>query len=374
MPQGIGFLRHFVLSVIDLHARIVTCIFYLCCMELKNDLLLRAIRGEKVERTPVWLMRQAGRILPEYRAVRNSVSGFIELAKNPDLAAEVTIQPVDILGVDAAIIFSDILVVPEAMGLPYEMVEKRGPWFPNTITNLTDLKQIRVPDPHDELHYVLEAIRVTKKALNGRVPLIGFAGAPWTIFAYMVEGSGSKTFSKARAMLYTEPEFSHKLLEMITSTTIRYLKAQAEAGANLVQLFDSWAGILPPNQYREFSLPYMDKICNAITEVPVTVFAKGAFFAREEMGQLSCDTIGLDWNMGISESRKLIGGGKALQGNLDPAALYGSEKGILEATRIMMKEFEGSKHVANLGHGVYPDIDPFKVKLFVEAVKEYKIK
>jgi uroporphyrinogen decarboxylase len=341
-------------------------------MELKNDLLLRAIKGEKVERTPVWLMRQAGRILPEYRAVRNSVSGFIELAKTPDLAAEVTIQPVDILGVDAAIIFSDILVVPEAMGLPYEMVEKRGPWFPKTIQSEADLKQIRISDPHDELHYVLEAIRVTKKALNGRVPLIGFAGAPWTIFAYMVEGSGSKTFSKARAMLYTQPELSHKLLEMITSSTIRYLKAQAESGVNVVQLFDSWAGILPPSHYEVFSLPYIEKICNAITEVPVTVFAKGAFFAREAMGRLNCDTIGLDWNMGVGESKLLIGHGKALQGNLDPAALYGSEKAILSSTRKMMQEFEGTKHVANLGHGVYPDIDPGKVKLFVEAVKEYK--
>ena len=341
-------------------------------MELKNDLLLRAIRGEKVERTPVWLMRQAGRILPEYRAVRNSVSGFIELAKSPDLAAEVTIQPVDILGVDAAIIFSDILVVPEAMGLPYEMVEKRGPWFPKTVAHSSDLKQLRIPDPHDELHYVLEAIRVTKKALNGRVPLIGFAGAPWTIFAYMVEGSGSKTFSKARAMLYMEPDLSHKLLDMITSSTIRYLKAQAEAGANLVQLFDSWAGILPPSHYKAFSLPYIEKICNAITEVPVTVFAKGAFFAREDLGLLNCDTIGLDWNMGIAESRRLIDNDKALQGNLDPAALYGSETDILAAVQLMMREFEGTKHVANLGHGVYPDIDPGKVRLFVEAVKEYK--
>lgn len=341
-------------------------------MELKNDLLLRAIRGEKVERTPVWLMRQAGRILPEYRAVRNSVSGFIELAKTPDLAAEVTIQPVDILGVDAAIIFSDILVVPEAMGLPYEMVEKRGPWFPKTIENISDLKKLRIPNPHDELHYVLQAIRVTKKSLNGRVPLIGFAGAPWTIFAYMVEGSGSKTFSKARAMLYTEPDFSHKLLDMITSSTIRYLKAQAEAGVNLVQIFDSWAGILPPSHYREFSLPYIEKICNAITEVPVTVFAKGAFFAREAMGHLNCDTIGLDWNMGITESIKLINNDKALQGNLDPAALYGNEKDILAAVQLMMREFEGTKHVANLGHGVYPDTDPGKVKLFVEAVKAYK--
>ncbi len=341
-------------------------------MQIKNDLILRAIRGEKVERTPVWLMRQAGRILPEYRAVRNSVSGFIELAKTPELAAEVTIQPVDLLGVDAAIIFSDILVIPEAMGLPYEMVEKKGPWFPTTLKGPSDLKRIRIPDPNEELNYVLEAIRITKKALNGRVPIIGFAGAPWTIFAYMVEGSGSKTFSKSRAALYLDPDFSHKLLEMITNSTIKYLKAQITAGANLVQLFDSWAGILPPSQYVEFSLKYIEKICNAITEVPVTVFAKGAYFAREALGKINCDTIGLDWNMDISESQKLIGPEKALQGNLDPAALYGTEKSIVSNTHKMLDEFKGSKHIANLGHGVYPDIDPEKVKLFIETVKSIK--
>lgn len=337
-------------------------------MQIKNDLLLRVIKGEKVERTPVWLMRQAGRILPEYRAVRNSVSGFIELAKTPELAAEVTIQPVDILGVDAAIIFSDILVIPEAMGLPYEMVEKRGPWFPQTVKGVADLKKIRIADPED-LAYVLDAIRITKKALNGRVPLIGFAGAPWTIFAYMVEGAGSKTFSKARAMLYRNPELSHKLLEMITSSTIRYLKAQVEAGANLVQIFDSWAGILPPYHYREFSLKYIDKICNALTEAPVTVFAKGAFFALEDIGQLNCDTVGLDWNMDIQSSRRVIGDKKVLQGNLDPAVLYASEKEIVHYTKEMLEQFKGSRHIANLGHGVYPDIDPGKVKLFVETVK-----
>lgn len=341
-------------------------------MQLKNDLLLRVIRGEKVERTPVWLMRQAGRILPEYRAVRNSVSGFIELAKTPELAAEVTIQPVDILGVDAAIIFSDILVVPEAMGLPYEMVEKRGPWFPKTIGSESDLKHVRIADPKNDLSYVLEAIKITKKGLNGRVPLIGFAGAPWTIFAYMVEGSGSKTFSKARAMLYTEPKLSHKLLDLITSSTIKYLKAQIEAGVNLVQLFDSWAGILSPEHYREFSLRYIETICNSITEVPVTLFAKGAFFAREEMGKLNCDTIGLDWNMGIEESKKLIGPSKALQGNLDPAALYGSEEEIRKATNQMLGEFRGSRHIANLGHGVYPDIDPGKARFFIDVVKEFE--
>ena len=219
-------------------------------MQLQNDLLLRAAIGEKTERTPVWLMRQAGRILPEYRKVRESVSGFIELAQTPELAAEVTIQPVDILGVDAAIIFSDILVIPEAMGLPYEMVEKRGPWFPNTVRTESELKKLRIADGENDLRYVIDAIKMAKKELNGRVPLIGFAGAPWTIFAYMVEGSGSKTFSKAREMLYREPVFSHTLMQMITESTINYLKAQIRAGADLVQIFDSWAGILGPKQYQ----------------------------------------------------------------------------------------------------------------------------
>jgi uroporphyrinogen decarboxylase len=338
---------------------------------LKNDLLLRTARGEKTERTPVWLMRQAGRILPEYRAVRESLNGFIDLVKNPDRAAEVTIQPVDILGVDAAIIFSDILVIPEAMGLPYEMVEKRGPYFPNTVNTFDDLKKLHISDPETDLGYVLDAIRVTKRELGGRVPLIGFAGAPWTIFAYMVEGSGSKTFSKPRQMLYTEKEFSHKFLDMITDSTIAYLKAQIKAGADIVQIFDSWAGILGPAQYNEFSLKYISKICDAITEVPVTVFAKGAFFSREEMGRLNCETIGLDWNMGIRESRRLIGDDKVLQGNLDPAALYGTYEEIKKETRTMLDQFGPYKHIANLGHGVYPDIDPDKVKCFIETVKEY---
>ncbi|WP_375585469.1 uroporphyrinogen decarboxylase [Cyclobacterium xiamenense] len=340
-------------------------------MQLKNDLLLRVIKGEAVERTPVWLMRQAGRILPEYRAVRASVSGFIELAQTPALAAEVTIQPVDLLGVDAAIIFSDILVVPEAMGLPYEMVEKRGPWFPKTIGSAADLKNLRVADPNTDLHYVLEAIRLTKKGLNGRVPLIGFAGAPWTIFAYMVEGSGSKTFSRARAMLYQNPVLAHKLLDLITKTTISYLKGQVAAGVNLVQVFDSWAGILSPDHYREFSLPYLQKICEAITEVPVTVFAKGAYFAMDDFAGMACDTVGLDWNMNIDEIKRKMNGRKALQGNLDPAALYAPDEALVAQTRAMLVRFAGSRHIANLGHGVYPDTSPEKVKLFIQTVKEF---
>jgi uroporphyrinogen decarboxylase len=341
-------------------------------MKLKNDLILRAAKGERVERVPVWMMRQAGRILPEYRAVREKAGSFIKLATTPELAAEVTIQPVDILGTDAAIIFSDILVVPEAMGLPYEMLEAKGPIFPKVIQTKKDIDVLRIANPEKELSYVLKAIDIVKKELDGKVPLIGFAGAPFTIFCYMVEGKGSKTFSVAKKMLYSDPELAHLLLQKITDTTIAYLKAQVKHGADLVQIFDSWAGILSPDQYRKFSLPYIAQICDAINEVPVTIFAKGAFFARKEMSNLKCEVIGLDWNMDISESRRMIPH-KTLQGNLDPCVLYGSFKEIEKQTKKMIKNFGGQKYIANLGHGVYPDTDPEKVKCFIETVKNYTI-
>lgn len=339
-------------------------------MSLKNDLILRAARGERTERTPVWLMRQAGRILPEYRAIRNSLSGFKELVETPELAAEVTVQPVDILGVDAAIIFSDILVIPEAMGLTYEMVEKKGPHFPKTIQSQADIEKLRVADP-SELSYVYEALKITKLKLDSRVPLIGFAGAPWTIFSYMIEGGGSKTFSKARGMLYTDPKMAEQLLDMITETTIGYLKEQIKSGADMIQLFDSWAGVLPPEHYSQFSLKYMSKICDAITDVPITVFAKGAWWALPEIANLNCRTVGLDWNMN-PENAKAILSNKTLQGNLDPCALYGSNEEIEKATNRMLDRFGEHPHIANLGHGVYPDTDPEKVKWFVECVKKHQ--
>ena len=340
-------------------------------MKLQSDLLLRAARGEDVERTPVWLMRQAGRILKEYRDVRAKMGGFKELVKTPEFACEVTIQPVDILGVDAAIIFSDILVIPEAMGLPYEMIESKGPWFERTIKTLEDINNLKITNAEEDLSYVTDAIRLTKKELNGRVPLIGFAGAPWTIFSYMIEGHGSKTFSEAKKFLYTQPEASHLLLQKITDSTINYLKVQIAAGADLVQLFDSWAGILSPDQYKVFALPYIAKICNAIQEVPLTVFAKGAYFVRQEMGQLNCRTIGLDWNMDPLRSRKLIGESKTLQGNLDPCVLYADFARIEKETKKMLNSFGAKKHIANLGHGIYPDIHPDKARCFIDTVKEY---
>ena len=339
---------------------------------MKNDLILRTVKGEAVERTPVWLMRQAGRILPEYRAVRNKLSGFKELVETPALAAEVTIQPVDLLDVDAAIIFSDILVIPDAMGLEYQMIPKKGPFFPETLQSEKDLSKIHVSDG-SELKYVYDAISLTRKELDGRVPLIGFAGAPWTIFCYMIEGQGSKTFSAARKMLQTHESFSRKVLEMITESTINYLRLQIEAGAQMVQLFDSWAGILSVESYRSFCMPYIKQICDALSgTVPITVFAKGAHFSLEDLSTLNCSTIGLDWNTPPEFARNIIGNNFTLQGNLDPAVLYGSGKDIVSTTQQMLKRFGKNRHIANLGHGVYPDTNPEAVKLFIKTVKEFK--
>lgn len=344
-------------------------------MKLENDLILRAARGEAIERYPVWLMRQAGRILPEYRAVRASLSGFKELVETPERAAEVTIQPVDLLGVDAAIIFSDILVVPEAMGLEYQMVEKKGPWFEKTIRSHEQLQILDEDiDVEDRLGYVLEAIRLTNKELAGRVPLIGFAGAPWTIFCYMVEGQGSKTFSESRKILYTNPTLAHELLTRIANVTVTYLKAQIAAGAHMVQIFDSWAGILGKEQYAEFGLKYIEMITRQITEVPVTLFSKGAYASVGELAKLPCNTVGMDWNMDVNEIRQMVGETRTLQGNLDPCALYASHSEVEQRTNNMLDSFKSRRHIVNLGHGVYPDVDPEKVKTFIQTVKGYEIK
>jgi len=338
---------------------------------IKNDLLLRVATQEHVERPPVWLMRQAGRILPEYRALREKVNGFKNLVENPELVCEVTMQPVRALHVDAAIMFSDILVIPEAMGLPYQMVESKGPWFEKTIDTPTDIQQLRIANPEADLKFVTDGIKLIKTELNNTIPLIGFAGAPWTIFSYMIEGKGSKTFSKARTFLYRHPEASHTLLQMITDSTIAYLKAQIAAGVNLVQLFDSWAGILSPKQYDTFSMPYIKQICDAITTVPKTVFAKGAFFARATLSDLNCNVIGLDWNMDIAESKAIINGKKALQGNFDPCGLFADKTTLVQETISMLNAF-GTNHIANLGHGVYPDTPLDNVKLFVDTVQAHR--
>lgn len=337
-----------------------------------QSLFIRAAHGETTQRPPVWLMRQAGRILPQYRALRSRFPDFKAFVKTPEAAAEATIQPVDELGVDAAIIFSDILVVPEAMGLDYEMIEAKGPRFPKVIENHNDVAVLlEGAQAAERLEYVYEALRITKRALAGRVPLIGFAGAPWTILAYMVEGSGSKTFSKARRMLYVEPELAHALLQKITDTTIFYLKKQVAAGADLLQLFDSWAGELPPEHYRIFAIPYLRQICEALPEVPKTIFAKGAWFALEELAGLSYQVIGLDWNTSPGFAKKVTGGAKVLQGNLDPCTLYTDTKTIEKETLAMLNSF-GGRHIANLGHGVYPDTPLDGVRTFVETIKSFR--
>ena len=341
-------------------------------MNIQNDRLLRVARGEEVDRPPVWLMRQAGRILPEYRAIRSKLSGFKELVETPALAAEVTIQPVDILNVDAAIIFSDILVIPEALGLPYEMVEKKGPRFPQTIQSKADVDRlIKAEDAAASLSYVYDALELTKKELAGRVPLIGFAGAPWTILAYMVEGQGSKTFSKARRLLYSDERLAHQLLERITEATIVYLREKIRHGADLIQLFDSWAGILTPALYRTFAIPYLKMITEALApEAPVTVFAKDAWFALADLAQLPANVIGLDWCHDPVAARRLVGDDKALQGNLDPCLLYAAPEQITMATNEMLQRF-GTGHIANLGHGVYPDTPLDGVRAFIQAVQSY---
>lgn len=340
-------------------------------INLANDLVLRVARGETVERPPVWLMRQAGRYLTEYQEVRKKAGGFRQMVNTPEIAAEITLQPVDLIGVDAAIIFSDILVVPEAMGLPYQMVEKTGPYFEEKIQNISDLRRLHPVGDSSNLDHTYQALRIVKKALHGRVPLIGFAGAPWTIFSYMTEGGGSKTFSLAKSLLYKDPEFSHALLSQITEATIQYLKGQIAAGADILQLFDSWAGVLDVATYRSFSLPYLHKICSAIQEVPLIVFAKGAFFALEDLGKLDCAVIGLDWHTTPDFALQYIHK-QALQGNMDPCALYGLPEQVAEKTLEMIASFPHGRYIANLGHGLYPDIPRESVLAFVETVKSYR--
>jgi uroporphyrinogen decarboxylase len=341
-------------------------------MLIKNDIFLRAARGEQTERPPVWLMRQAGRILASYRELRGKLSGFKELVETPELACEVTLQPIDELGVDAAIIFSDILVIPEALGLSYQMEEKKGPSFAKTIENQQDITQLlTAEDAAARLDYVYKALDLTKKTLNGRVPLIGFAGAPFTIFAYMVEGGGSKTFSKAKKMMYQQPEMAHQLLQKITDTTILYLKKQIASGADLIQVFDSWAGVLSPVSFTHFSLFYMTQIVKAIQPLaPITLFAKDAAASLLEIKNTGCNIIGLGWGISANESRELLGKNTVLQGNLDPCALYADTKTVQKMTKQMLADF-GQHHICNLGHGVYPDTPLDSVKAFIDTAQQF---
>lgn len=341
-------------------------------MNLQNDLFLRACKRQPVERTPIWIMRQAGRYLPQYRAVREK-SDFLTMCKTPELAAEVTIQPVDLIGVDAAILFSDILVIPEAMGMHLEMNEGKGPVFHNPIRTDEDAKRLKKIEPEKDLKYVLDAVELTKKELNGRVPLIGFAGSPWTLLTYMVEGKGSKNFSEIKKLIYNNPKLAHEVLDKLADAVASYLSAKIEAGVNAVQIFDTWGGILSQNDFAEFSLQYMEKIISRINrkDEPVILFAKGVHYKLEELAKTGADVIGLDWTMDIGKIRSIIGDKVALQGNLDPTVLYGSREKIKEeAVKILDSFGEGSGHVFNLGHGILPDVDPANAKYLVEVVKE----
>lgn len=339
-----------------------------------NDIFLRKLKGEQTERPPVWLMRQAGRILPQYRAIRSSLSGFIELVTTPDLVAEVTIQPVDELDVDAAIIFSDILVIPECMGLEYEMIEKKGPYFPETIKSMEDIGKLDFGKPAAEkLDYVFNGLDKTKKALEDRVPLIGFSGAPFTLFCYMIEGSGSKTFSKAKRMLYQNPEASHLLLSKLTDTIIEYTKLKSQHGADVIQIFDSWAGVLDTKMYAEFCIPYLKKINDALQAqgIPTILFSKGAWYSLADIAAIGSNVIGIDWNMSPQFVRDTIGNDRVVQGNLDPCVLYAPAKEIESKTIDMINAFGGNQ-IVNLGHGVYPDTPLDGVKTFVNTVKDFK--
>lgn len=340
-------------------------------MSYDNDLLLRTIKGETVERPPVWIMRQAGRILPEYRAVRASVDGFKALVTNPELAATVTVQPVDILDVDAAILFSDILVIPECMGLDYEMIPGKGPYFPKVIAQEGDIDNLIYGEEAAlKLDYVFEGIDRTKEKLDGRVPLLGFSGAPWTLFCYMLEGEGSKTFFKAKSFLYKYPEASHRLLGMLTDTVIHYLKQKIKHGVDVVQVFDSWAGVLNKSLYNTFCIPYLQRIVEAIEEAPVIVFSKGAYFAMDEIVGLNSDVVGLDWTLQASEVRAKYPH-VCLQGNMDPCVLYAAPEDIEKQVHATIAAFK-SKHIFNLGHGVYPTTDKAHVAHMVKCVKSYR--
>ncbi|ATL47689.1 uroporphyrinogen decarboxylase [Chitinophaga caeni] len=341
---------------------------------LKNDLLLKALRGEQTERVPVWMMRQAGRFLPDYIKLRDKYS-FFERCQTPELATEITVMPVDQVGVDAAIIFSDILVVPQAMGMEVQLVEKVGPLLPNPIKTVEDLGRLHVPDVHEHLQYVFDALAMTKQALNGRVPLIGFAGAPWTLLCYMVQGKGSKTFDGAKAFCFQQPEVAHQLLQMITDTTIAYLKAQVKAGADCVQVFDSWGGLLSPADFKTYSLPYIEQIVKALKEdAPVIVFAKGAWFALPEMAATGANGLGLDWCCPPALARQFAGDQITLQGNFDPAKLLSPIPVIQSAVKEMIDAFGTQRYIANLGHGILPNVPVDHAKAFIETVKEYSAK
>lgn len=336
---------------------------------LKNDNFLRALARQAVTRQPIWMMRQAGRYLPEYREIRARAGDFLSLCKNPELACEVTLQPLARFDLDAAIIFSDILTIPDAMGLGLHFVENEGPRFSRVLQTEADIRQLPIPDPASSLRYVMDAISLTKRELQQRVPLIGFAGSPWTLACYMLEGGSSKQFERIRKMAYQQPEILHLLLDKLSSVTVLYLNAQIESGADAIMIFDTWGGLLGPAQYQEFSLNYMQKIIAQLKAIPKIVFTKNGGQYLDKISACGCDAVGVDWTMDLAQAAKLTQGRVALQGNLDPLALFAPEAVIeQEVTRILaaMKDYPG--FVFNLGHGILQQTSPDRAKFLIDTV------
>ena len=338
---------------------------------IKNDLFLRALKGEVVTRPPVWMMRQAGRYLPEFMQIKNKYD-FFTRCRTPELASEITLQPIRRFGMDAAILFCDILVIPQAMNIEVEMKSNFGPFLPNPIRTQKDLDRVIVPDVNIELDYVYKAIKATKELLNNEVPLIGFAGSPWTVFCYCVQGQGSKNFDKAKAFCFSNPMAAHLLLQKITETTIAELKAKVKAGVDVLQIFDSWGGMLSPNDYQEFSWKYINQIIEALkNDAPVISFGKGCWFALHEMGKSNAAAIGVDWTCSARNARYLTGGNKTLQGNFDPSRLLSPPEEIKKMVHEMINSFGKDKYIVNLGHGILPNIPVDHAKAFIDAVKSY---
>ena len=339
---------------------------------MKNELLLQALEGETLERPPVWMMRQAGRYLPDFMKLKEKYD-FFTRCQTPELATEITLMPIDQVGVDAAIIFSDILVVLQAMNIEVEMRDGIGPYIPQPINSKAALNQVILPDVEEHLGYVFEAVRMTKSALNDRVPLIGFAGAPWTLLCYAVQGQGSKNFDRAKAFCFQEPEMAKELLQRITTTTIAYLREKVKAGADVIQLFDSWGGLLSPADYQEFSWPYLQQIVDALSgSVPVIVFGKGCWFSLQEMSKSGASALGIDWTCSARNARYLSGGQITLQGNFDPSRLLSPIPEIKTQVKQMINAFGKDRYIVNLGHGILPNIPVDHAKAFVDAVKEYQ--
>jgi uroporphyrinogen decarboxylase len=339
--------------------------------QLKNDLLLKALKREEIQRPPVWMMRQAGRYLPDYIKLREKYDFFTRV-QTPELAAEITLQPIEQIGVDAAIIFSDILVIPQAMGLKVLLEEGKGPLLPDVIRDQKDINALNISDIEEKLNYVTNALSLTKRELNGRVPLIGFAGAPFTILCYMVEGKGSKTWEKAKQFCFTQPALAHQLLQKITDATISYLKAQVNAGADVLQVFDSWSGTLSPADFKIFSQSYLLQIADALKEdAPLILFPKGSWYALKELSESNASALGIDWCISPSMAREMTNNKITLQGNFDPAKLLLPISQIKKAVKEMIDEFGVKGYIANLGHGITPHIPVDHAKAFVDAVKEY---